>query len=122
MRRAEQEKSIEFEKLKSMDASRKQKACAHSSGEAEKNAAASAAGEAMLIRGVLLLTGLEVRTELLLDSAAGRGICRREGVGTRRHLSTTVLLATAVGETRSGHGWSVHIRGEPRRLPTDCVS
>ena len=45
----------------------------------------------MLIREVLWLTGLEVRTELLLDSAAARGICRREGVGTIRHLSTKVL-------------------------------
>ena len=46
----------------------------------------------MLIREVLLFTGLEVRTELLLDSAVARGICRREGVGTIRHLSTKVLL------------------------------
>ena len=38
-----------------------------------------------------MVTGLEVRTELLLDSAAARGICRREGVGTTRHLSTRVL-------------------------------
>ena len=29
--------------------------------------------------------------ELLLDSAAARGMCRREGVGTIRHLSTKVL-------------------------------
>ena len=35
--------------------------------------------------------GLEVRTELLLDSAAARGICRREGIGSIRHLSTKVL-------------------------------
>ena len=45
----------------------------------------------MVIREVLLFLGLEFRTELLLDSAAARGICRREGVGTIRHLSTKVL-------------------------------
>ena len=52
----------------SIPASRKQKARAHSSGEAEYYAAASDAGGAMLIREVLLFTGVEVRTELLVDS------------------------------------------------------
>ena len=32
-----------------------------------------------------------MRIELLLNSAAARGICRREGVGTIRHLSTKFL-------------------------------
>ena len=50
--------------------------------EAKYYAASSATSEAMLIRELLLFTGLEVRTELLLDSAAARGICRHEGVGT----------------------------------------
>ena len=45
----------------------------------------------MLIRKVLLFTAVEVRTEVLLDGAAARGICRREGVGTMRHLSAQVL-------------------------------
>ena len=65
-------------------ASRKQKARAHSSSEAGSSAASSAS-EAMLIREVLLFTGLEVRTELLLDSAAARVMYQT------RHLSTTVL-------------------------------
>ena len=39
----------------------------------------------------LLFMGLEVRAELLLDSEAARGIRRREGVGTIRHLSKKVL-------------------------------
>ena len=72
-------------------ASRKQKARAHSSGEAEYCAVVSATSEAMLIREVLRFMGLEVRAELLLDSAAARGNCRREEVGTIRHLSTKVL-------------------------------
>ena len=45
----------------------------------------------MLIREVLLVMGPEVRTELLLDSAAARGVGRREGFGTIRHWSTNVL-------------------------------
>ena len=89
---------------------------AHSSGEAEYYAAASATSEAMLIREVLLFMGLEVRTELLLDSAAARGFCRREGVGTIRHL------ATEVGETRSGHSGSVYIRREPSRLGEKVIT
>ena len=72
-------------------ASRKQEARAHSSGEAECYAAASASSEAMLMREVLLFTGLEVGTELLLDKAAARGTFRREGVGTVRRVSTKVL-------------------------------
>ena len=45
----------------------------------------------MLIREFLLFMGLEVRTELLLDSAAAPGICRGKEVGTKCHLSTKVL-------------------------------
>ena len=59
--------------------------------EAEYYGAPSAASEAMLVREILLFTGLEVRTELLLDSATGRGMSRREGVGIIRHLSMKVL-------------------------------
>ena len=71
--------------------SRKQKARAHSSAEAEYYAGAAAASEAMYLREVFLHAGFEVRTELIMDSAAARGICRREGVGAIRHLSTKVL-------------------------------
>ena len=51
--------------------------------------AASATNEATLIRELEART--EVRTELLLDSAAARGICRSERVGTIRNLSTKVV-------------------------------
>ena len=90
-RKSQSSLKIEVDWCPLYSASRTQKARAHSCGEAEYYAAASAASEAMLIREVLWLTGLEVRTELLLDSAPARGICRREGVGTIRHLSTKVL-------------------------------
>ena len=65
-------------------ASRKQKARAHSSGEAKYYAAASATCETLFM-------GLEGRTELLLDSAAACSTCPREGVGTIRLLSAQVL-------------------------------
>ena len=70
---------IEVDGCPFCSASRKQKARTHSSGEAECHAAASAS-ETLLIREVLLFTGLEAR-----------GICRREGVGIIRHSSTKVL-------------------------------
>ena len=70
-------------------ASRKEKPRAHSSGEADCYAAASATSEANVNRELGART--EVRTELLLDSAAARGICRSERVGTIRHLSTKVV-------------------------------
>ena len=44
-----------------------------------------------LIQEVLLFVALEVRTELLLDSAATRGTSGGECVGIIRHLSTTVF-------------------------------
>ena len=70
-------------------ASRKQKPRAHSSGEADYYAAASATSEAMLIRELEVRT--EVRTKLVLDRAAAQGMCRRERVGTIRQLSTKVV-------------------------------
>ena len=70
-------------------ASRKQKPRAHSSGEADYCAAASATSEAMLIRELEART--KVRTKLVLDRAAARGIGRSECVGTMRHLSTKVV-------------------------------
>ena len=57
-------------------ASRKQKAQAHTSGDVDPRIP--------VVHG----TGSSNRT---LDSAAARGICRRDFVGTIRHLSTTFL-------------------------------
>ena len=108
-------------------ASRNQKARAHSSGEAQYCASASAASEAMLIREVLLFTGLEVRTELLLDTAASRDICRREGVGAIRQLSTKALWPQQSVKrgvvTRLEHVHPQRVAqtwGESPCLPTDC--
>ena len=54
--------------------------------------------------------GLEVRTELLLDSAAACGTCRREGVGTVRLFVDESSLC-----------WSMYILRKPRR-PGDEVT
>ena len=90
-RRSQSSLKIEVDGCPLYSASRKQKALAHSSGEAGYYAAVLATSEAMLIRGVLLFMGLEVRTGLLMVSTAALGIRRREGVGTTCHLLTKVL-------------------------------
>ncbi len=45
----------------------------------------------MCIKQVLEHAGFEVKTILLMDSSAARGICRREEVGRVRHLSAKTL-------------------------------
>ena len=90
-RRSHSSLKIEIDGCPLYSASSKQKSREHSNGGVEYFVAASATNEAMLIREVLLFTGLEVLTELLLNSAAARGRCRREGNGTIRHLSRQVL-------------------------------
>ena len=90
-RRSQSSLKIEVDGCLLYSASSKQKSREHSNGGVEYYAAAPTTSEAMLIREVLLFTGLEVLTELLLDSAAARGRCRREGVGTICHLSRQVL-------------------------------
>ena len=80
-------------------ASRMQRARAHASGEAKYYAAASAASETMLIREVLLYMGLEVPTELLLDSAAWpEPSCLQRKA---KHSIPTGRLSTALGLTKN---------------------
>ena len=76
----------------------------------------------MLIRENIVVHGLDVRTEFLLDSAAARGICRREDVGTMRHLSTKVLWLQQLVKRGAGHGWSMYIRREPHRLGDEATN
>ena len=64
---------------------------------------------------------LEVRTELLLDSTAARGICRREGCRGHTTLVNDTSLATAVGEARSSHLWSMHIAEDRADLGTKSL-
>ena len=73
-RKGQSSLKVEVDGCPLYSASRMQKARAHSKWQNSSSyAAASATSEAMLIREVLLFMGLEVRTEVLLDSAAACG-------------------------------------------------
>ena len=116
-RRSQSSLKIEVDGCPLYSASSKQKSREHSNGGVEYFAAASTTSEAMLIREVLLFTGLEVLTELLLDSAPARGRCRREGVGTIRQLSTQVLWLQELAKRGViTVGARVYIRREPCRF------
>ena len=76
----------------------------------------------MLIREVpLLFTGLEFLKELLLESAAARGRCRREGVGSVRHLSTHVLCLQQL-VNRGGVTVGVCVNPQEKRTDLDTKS
>jgi hypothetical protein len=90
-RRSQSSSQIELDECPGYSNSRLQVPIAQSSGEAEFYSAASAASDGMYIREVLLFFGFAVTTNLILDSSAARGICKREGVGKVRHLSCKVL-------------------------------
>ena len=114
-RKSQSSLKIEVDVCPLDSASCKQKARAHSSGEAEYFAAALATSETLLIREILMFMGMGVRTELLLDSAAARGICRRDGVETIRHQSTKLHWLQQLLKRGNGHGWSMFTCREPRR-------
>ena len=72
--------------------SRTQKVVALSSGEAEVYAASSSACDSVLLSRILnYATGMSIMVHHLMDSAAARGILRRQGVGRIRHLSCRIL-------------------------------
>ena len=72
--------------------SRTQKVVALSSGEAEVYAASSSACDSVLLARILnYATGMSIMVHHLMDSAAARGILRRQGVGRIRHLSCRIL-------------------------------
>ena len=97
---------------------RKQKARAHHSGEAEYYAAVSAISEAMLIRDVLLFMELEVRTALLLDSAAARGICRTRVLWRQQLVKRRSVMVSACtsAENRANLGTKSLPVHRPRQL------
>ena len=51
----------------------------------------TSAEEMLLARDVLMFFGCQVEASLHLDSAAARGICRREGVGKVKALEVRTL-------------------------------
>jgi len=69
----------------------RQATVSQSSGESETYGAARGLADGLLVRQVLQFFGMKVHLRLHSDSAAARGIMRREGVGRIRHLSVRVL-------------------------------
>ena len=68
-----------------------QKAITLSSGEAELGGVVKGATEGLGLRSLARDLGLDVCIELLADSAAAIGICRRTGIGRVRHLAVGQL-------------------------------
>ena len=71
--------------------SRRQSVIATSFGMAEFYAGCATAEEMLLARDVLMFFGCQVEASLHMDSAAARGIFRREGVGKVRSLEVRTL-------------------------------
>ena len=62
-----------------------------SSGESELAAVVKAAGEGLGFKSSLQDFGLALPLEIHSDATAAIGMCRREGLGRVRHLSTSDL-------------------------------
>ena len=62
-----------------------------SSGESELAAVVKASGEALGLQSSLQDFGISLPIEVHSDATAAIGICRREGLGRVRHLSTSDL-------------------------------
>ena len=71
--------------------SRRQSVIATSSGVAEFYVGCATAEEMLLALDVLMFFGCQVEASLHMDSAAARGICRREGVGKVKSLEVRTL-------------------------------
>ena len=71
--------------------SRRQSVIATSSGMAEFHAGCATAEEMLFSRDVLMFFGFQVDAALHMDSAAARGMCRREGVGKVVKAKTLML-------------------------------
>ena len=75
---------------------RRQSVIATSSGMAEFHAGCATAEEMLVARDVLMFFGSRVEASLHMDSAAARGICRREGVGKVKALEVRTLWSQRV--------------------------
>ena len=72
--------------------SRRQAACALSSGESEVYAACGVCSELLGLAVVFRLFGLKPIVSLCMDSSAARAIAKREGVGKIKHLDLRVCF------------------------------
>ena len=81
--------------------SRRESVIATSSGMAEFYAGCATAEEMLLARDVLMFFGCPVEASLHMDSAAARGICRREGVGKVKSLEVRTLWLQQVVKAKT---------------------
>ena len=81
--------------------SRRQSLIATSSGMAEFYAGCATAEEMFLARDVLMFFGCRVEASLHVDSAAARGIYRREGVGKIKSMEVRPLWLQQVVKART---------------------
>ena len=81
--------------------SRRQSVTATSSGMAEFYAGCATAEEMLLARDVLMFFGCQVGASLHMDSAAARGICRRQGVGKVNSLEVRTLWLQQVVKAKT---------------------
>ena len=81
--------------------SRMQSVIATSSATAEFYAVCATVEEMLLARDVLMFFGCLVAASLHMDSAAARGICRREGVGKVKALEVRTLWLQQVSKAKT---------------------
>ena len=79
----------------------RQSLIATSSGMAELYAGCATAEEMLLARDVLMFFGCQVEASLHMDSAAARGICRREGVVKVKSLEVRTLWLQQVVKAKT---------------------
>ena len=83
--------------------SRRKSVIATSSGMAKFYAGCATAEEMLLARDVLMFFGCQVEASLHMDSAAARGICRREGVGKVKGVGSANVVAATGGQSKDTH-------------------
>ena len=83
------------------------------SGMAEFYAGCATAEDVSLARDVLTFFGCQVGASLHMDSAAARGICRREGVGKFKIVGSAIVVVTTGGQSEDTHTQNSEVAGQP---------
>jgi hypothetical protein len=91
---------------------------ARSSGEAEYYAAVKGASEAMGFQSGCRDLGIELKIQMLTDSSACQGICRRTGIGKVKHMAVQLLWLQDVA--RRGALVVKYVRGDAN--PADLMT
>ena len=102
--------------------SRRQSLIATNSRMAEFYAGCGTAEEMLLARDVLMFFGCRVEASLHMDSAAARGICRREGVGKVKSLEVRTLWFQQVVKAKTLTLKTVKSKGNCADLGTKTLT